>query len=367
MLSNSTIALIIIIGLLVFIMFYGTNNEQFNDMQTKQGIKNTQIMKQNINKQQVIEDVASYFSDDMVSNYSLNSKESLDIMKKPLNPNFMNIQFHNDYRDVYTALLNIVPDKKQLFNISNIPLTYSEPELNEVKLLLKDFMKILNENIQTEVPLYRNPNSGWDEAVVDPTVESGWDKAQKALGLPISLYEKPAPNGIVDIIKVNKIQKYETEDEIRYAIEFVVQKRGVDDQMIVKGSFVVDKRPLNDENNFFMSIKVDMKILVEDIFIVGFLSKDGVQAVQQQLDTDIGKEIYFDINRMEKNLLTDPKYVQKVLMDKYAARSAETSLRNALLDENGKEFNTLPNMYDFSNITGTRTIFDDMNEKKVWY
>src|SRR5271166_3165666 len=117
MLSNSTIVLIIIIVILIFIMFYGTNNnEKFDVVQTNNSV--------NYNKQQVIEDVATHFSEDMISNYSIqsskSSKHSQDIIKKTLNPNFMNIQFHNDYRDVYTALLNIVPDKRQLFNVANI-------------------------------------------------------------------------------------------------------------------------------------------------------------------------------------------------------------------------------------------------------
>jgi hypothetical protein len=350
-------------------MFYGTNtNEQFYDDKSYDNptIKGKQIMKQNSIKNSIIDDVASYFSNDMVSNHSLNS--SLNIVKKKVNPNFIDIQFHNDYRDVFTALKNIVPDKKQLFNISNIPLDYSEPEVSEVRLLLKDFIAVLNENLQSEVPLFRNANSGWDEAVVDPNVESGWDKAQKALGLPPSIYEKPAKNSLVDIIKVNKIQKYETEDEIRYVIEFVIQKRNVDDQMIIKGSYVQDKRPLNDENNFFINAKVDMKVLIEDLFIVGYLSNEGLKSKQQQLDQDVGKQIFYDYNKMEKNNMTDPKYVQKVLMDQYAIRSKEVGLRNGLLDEEGRDFHkTLPNMYDFSNITGTRTIFNDMNEKKVWY
>jgi hypothetical protein len=281
----------------------------------------------------------------------------------------MNIQWHNDYRDVYTALLNIVPDKKQLFNVSNIPITYSEPELNEVKLMLRDFMKILNENILSEVPIERNPNSGWDEAIIDKNVQmSGWDKAQKALGLPSSIYEKPALNSVVDIIKVNKIQKYETEDEIRYVIELVIQKRNVDDQMIIKPSLVVDKRPLENEDNFFFNKKIDLKVLIEEIFITGYLSNSGLKATQQQLDTEVGKTIFFPTEKMEFNLLTDPKYVQKVLMDKYKQRSLETGLRNSLLDEEGQDFNkTLPNMYDFSNISGVRTIFQDQNERKIWY
>ncbi len=369
MLTNSTIALIIIIVLLIFIMFYSAkynDNEKFDVAQTTKSV--------NYNKQQVIEDVASYFGNDMISNYSSKSGSSYkskiphDIIIKQLNPNFMNIQFHNDYRDVYTALLNVVPDKRQLFNVANIPINYSEPEVNEVSLMMKDFMAVLNENIKSEVPLYRNPNSGWDEAIVDEQVESGWDKAQKALGLPVSLYEKPAPNGHITLIKVNKIQKYETEDEIRYAIEFVVQKKGVDDQMIIKGSFVQDKRPLKDENNFFINAKVDLKVLIEDLFIVGYLSHDGLKSKQQQLDLDVGKTVYYDLDKMEKNNMTDPKLVQKILMEKYDLKLKEMNLRNGLLDEEGQYFHkTLPNMYDFSNITGTRTIFSDMNEKKVFY
>lgn len=374
MLSNSTIALAIIIGLLIFIMFYGVNNttgEQFVEIQNNKvypEIKNSEIIQQNITKDKIVADVASYFSDDLISNYSLNSRESLDLVKKPINPNFLDIQFHNDYRDVYTALLNIVPDKRQLFNISNIPITYSVVELNEVKLLLVDFMAVLNENINTEVPLYRNPNSGWDEAIVDPNVESGWDKSMKALGLPVSIYEKPAANSQVDIVKVNKIQKYETEDEIKYVINFVIQKRNVDDQMIIQGSYVIDKRGLQTEDNFFINSKIDLKVLIEDVFIVGYLSKEGLQSVQQRSDIDQSELLYEDPNKMEYNQVTDPKYIQKVLMDKYDMKRKEMYLRNSLLDSEGQDYYSSLNPYDFSNLTGPQvTIFQNMNEKKIWY
>lgn len=365
MLSNSTVVLIIIIVLLIFIIFHSVdNNKKLDLVQTNKSIR--------YDKEQIIEDVANHFGTDMISNYSFlsekESRHSKDIIKKTVNPNFINIQFHNDYRDVYTALHNIVPDKRQLFNVANIPLTYSEPEGNEITLMMKDFMKVLNQNIETEVPLNRNPNSGWDEAIVDETVESGWDKMQKALGLPVSIYEKPAQKSYVDLVTVNRIQKYETEDEIKYAVEFVIQKRNTADQMVIKGCFVQDKRPLQDENNFFLTRKIDLKVLIEELYIVGYLSHEGLKSKQQLLDLDVGKKVYFDVDKLEKNNMTDPKVIQKVLMDKYEYKLKEMNLRNGLLDEEGQYFHkTLPNMYDFSNITGTRTIFDDMNEKKIWY
>ena len=48
-----------------------------------------------------------------------------------------------------------------------------------------------NDNIKTEVPSYRNPNSGWDEAIPDPKIKSGWDKVQESLGLQPSLWDEP--------------------------------------------------------------------------------------------------------------------------------------------------------------------------------
>lgn len=279
-----------------------------------------------------------------------------------VNPNFIKIQFHNDYRDVITAINNIVPDRKQLFNIPNIPLKYSEPPVSEVKNLVNDFVGVLNANLATDVPNQRNPNSGWDEAVVDPTVESGWEKSQRGLGLPVSLYEKPAKKAPVKLIAIQLVQKYETEDEIKYSCDLVLQKVNAYDQMVVKADFVQDKRPLHNENNFFTSKNIQMKVMIENVFINGYLSHEGSDA-QNEFDGDDVK--FYDYNKLEYDNMTDPKYVQKILMEKYRQKNEEMEQRTAMLDEEGQAFNSnLPNMYDFPNIKGTRTIFDDMNTKK---
>ena len=71
---------------------------------------------------------------------------------------------------------------------------------------------------------------------------------------------------------------------------------------------------------------------------------------------------------MEENNLTDPKFVQKILMEKYKQRTQEMQQRNATLDEEGQEFHkTLPHVYDYSNIRNTQTIFDDMNKPRKFY
>lgn len=276
-------------------------------------------------------------------------------------------QFHGDYRDTITAINNLVPGQKQLFNISNRPLVYSEPEPKEVFDLVIDFISVLNDNVSRIVPEERNSNSGWDEAIPDPTVESGWDKAQKALGLTPSLYDKPSGRSLVRLIKINRVQKYETDDEIRYIIEFIVQKENVDDQMILKGSFVQDKRALNNEDEFFFDKTVELRIIIEEMWTLGYLTDSMFKNTPIASDA-IKDDTYFNYDDMERNDLTDPKEIQKILMDKYKQRVQEMDFRNAMLDEEGQAMHRdLPNVYDFSNIKGTRTIFDDMNKKKIFY
>ncbi len=353
-----TTILIAIIIIIFYLLLNGHTNQDEKFSSYPREIRKKNKCKKNRKKllDQLVDDIVSW-DDSQDSNNSV-------VVKKQLNPNFIDAKFHNDYRDIITAINNIIPDKKQLFNIANVPLHYSEPEVSEVKNIVVDFISVLNKNLISEVPNKRNVNSGWDEAIPDPNMKSGWDKAQEALGLAPSLYEKPAPKCKLNLIAIKFVQKYETEDEIKYSCQIVVQKANVEDQLVLKVSFVQDKRPLRDENNFFVTKNIDMRIIIEDVYIVGYLSKEGTD-YRLATDGNFGEEKYFDYNNMEKNDLTDPKYVQKILMDKYKQRMTEVQYRNAMLDEEGQTFHKgLPNLYEYPNIKATRTIFDDMNYKK---
>ncbi len=232
--------------------------------------------------------------------------------------------------------------------------------------MVNDFIVVLNENLSSEVPLFRNQNSGWDEALEDPKVESGWEKIQRSLGLPTSLYPKPSKGTPVNLINVSKVQKYETDDEIRFIIDLVIQKTDVEDMMMIRASFIQDKKVLHDENNFFINTTVNMKVIIEELFITGYLSKETL--INNDNFNDLIEEKYQDYDNMEYNDLTDPLHIQKVLLDKYKKRSDEMQGRNNLLDEEGQDFHrTLPYSYEYQNIQNTRTIFDDMNRKnKGW-
>ena len=380
MFSSSNIILMIIIALFVIFLFYNNTDYSFikNNNEKIYDPYNSNMKQLPMHKYKYSKHRNNYRDNDSImteasadgssGSISWNSTIGSTIMKGALNPNYVDIQFHNDYRDIITAIGNLVSEKRQRFNIANIPLKYSEPQANEVKAMIMDFINVINDNVASEVPNQRNPNTGWDEAVVDPTVESGWNKIQKSLGLAVSLYEKPASKNLIKLIAIQKVQKYETEDEIKYVIKIVIQKLNTEDQMILNVSFVQDKRPLNDENNFFVTKNIDMKVIIEDIFVIGYLSEDGPNANQQY---DMDQEKYYEYDGLEKNNMTDPKYIQKILMENYKKRSNEMNNLTNLLDEEGQDFHkTLSEgkqIYDFDNIKGTRTIFNDMNEKKVFY
>ncbi|AYV82365.1 MAG: hypothetical protein Homavirus37_4 [Homavirus sp.] len=379
-----SIILIIIIGYIIYIFANSSTyvinqkqpvqNKMPNKMPNKISNKMLNKTKSNIKKRvrfatpnnsanNSANDSVDNIIDDIVSWDG--SKDSNVTYDDEINPNFIDIKFHNDYRDLITAINNLVPDKKQLFNLANTPLVYSEPEASEVKNMILDFIGVVNSNIKTEVPSHRVPNSGWDEAIPDPTVESGWSKVQKSLGLQPSLWGDPAGKAPVKLIAVPYVQKYETEDEIKFSCDIILQKVNVADQILIKASFVQDKRPLHDENNFFISKSIEMNIAIEEVYVLGYLSKGGNDA---KLIFDKDMEKFYDLDQMEYNNMMDPKYIQKILMEKYKNRTEEMEQRNAMLDEEGQAFHRqLPHVYDYSNIRGTRTIFDDFNTKKKFY
>jgi hypothetical protein len=360
MITTNIILLALIILVIYFIqtdniLFFDNNednnqdNRQYNDNILKEKITNLDI-----DDDELINDVITY------PEYGV-------VRKQKVNPNFLNIQFHNDYRDVITSINHIIPDKKQFFNLPNIPVTYTNPAVTEVQELVDDFVKVLNSNITNKVSDNRNVNTGWNEAITDPTIESGWEKFRKSLGLPVSIYNKPTEKSTVKLIRIDFIEKRETDDEINYIIDLILQKLNTDDQIALKCSFLQDKRGLLDEDNFFITYDITLKIVIEEIFISGYYSKHGNdhRLSSSNLDVHQDNKLYYDYDQLEINNLTDPKHIQKVLMDNYKKRSVEMQHRNSMLDEEGQLFHqNLPHIYDYSNIKGTQTIFDDMNSPK---
>lgn len=288
-------------------------------------------------------------------------------------PYFMEIQFHNDYRDTITAFNDIAPSQKEIFNQCDLPVNYTNPPYEEVNDLINEFIKQLNEIIKYNIPEYRHSNSGWDEPLIEMKEKSGWDKQQEELGLPKSLYSDPAKKSLVKLIKIDEVQKLVTELETKYICTIIIQKYNVDDQMIVKISFVKNNKNINEDRDFFKDIGADsdcetiisqnseINFVIEQIFIVGFLTKEGIQKGNH-------RDNFYHFKGLETNNITDNKTIVKELIKKYKNKNEQDLLFSASLDEQDKLFRDgLRDISTYDAFKSTRTIYDDLNDKPILY
>jgi len=233
--------------------------------------------------------------------------------KSEINPYFMEVQFHHDYRDTQNAIILLIPNQRQLFNRSNLPIiNVLTPPNSEISPLVKNFIKELNRVIKNNVAdeyVVRD----WRNGMGEKEYKSGWEKQQEKLGLPGSIYNSPASKEPVKLLKVDHAEKFETEDEIRYTIFLIVQKPSAKDQMLLKVSFQIDKQDINLDREFFAKGKntMEMIIKIEEAFILGFFTKQsfGKHSVRSEYYNFNGitdgrifsqKEIFKEINKKRK-------------------------------------------------------------------
>lgn len=360
--TSFLIKLIIITLILYFLvcLLFPINNNNYNYNSPKK-------LTNDINLNNPSNYIDDNISIDDIDNHLIFNNDNSNYIKINKNKNFIDIKFHNDYRDVLTSFDNLTPDKRQIFNLANRPITYSEPNFKEVKNLINHFVDILNNDIINNVDNSYNSNSGWDEKIPHIKFDSGWDKIQKSLGLPTSLYHEPKGKSSIKIINVDSVEKYEYDKEIKYKINLVLQKLNSNDQIVISIDFVVDKHHINPDD-FHFDYKLYHNTVIERIYVVGYLSNSGIDNNiynSNNINSSKFKNLYKDFQNMEHSDLTDPKKVQQVLLDKYKQKNKEISFRNSLFDEEGRVFhNDLPNVYDYDNIKNTQTIFDDMNGLK---
>lgn len=244
------------------------------------------------------------------------------VKPKPMNklmPHFQELQFHNDYRDVMTAMNNLRPNTKKTFNLENKSVSNDENYSHQIVLdVIHDFIGEVNRQI-TELPDFRTKNSGWDSYLPAAPKTSGFEKSMEVLGLPGSVYSAPAPNAKIKLIMVNSASKSETETEIKLDIEFVVQKLNVEDQMVLKISFLANK------SNYF-------KMVVEELFIVGYLCKHSTPLESKLCGLDADNQYCPFSETNQDNTLDDTK-VQLALMAKYNRLHQDLNTFKRSLDE----------------------------------
>lgn len=245
--------------------------------------------------------------------------------KQQTNPNFIEMQFHNDYRDTLNAIDLLLPTQKKLFNTTELPVTSSiQPSGTEIKDLINSFIEEINETVRrrvaNEVTL-----TNWNNNLAEKKFESGWEKQQKKLGLPGSIYVDPAPKAPIKLIKIENAKKNETSDELQFVMFLVVQKKNVKDQMILKISFVISKTDWDLERDFFNEKKntgnTDVKL--ETIDVIGYLTNNDNGKKKS------AREEFYKFDSFEGNNLFNTKDVVKELNKKKRLYDAEFAKQSA--------------------------------------
>ena len=273
---------------------------------------------ENYNEQdEIYDDNYDYIDDITNDNNDDNSNKKVNYK---IHPYFTEMQFHNDYRDVITSFDCVVETGRPLFNRSNQPVKSVEVKKREVKNLLRAFVKTLNKNIKNNIKNEANLDYGWKNVMPNKTVkETGWEKQMAVLGLPADIYGKSAKKSSVRIIKIDRVDKFETDSQIRIDVYMVMQKLNVNDQMVVKVSFVMDKDDLNSDRNFFKNdAEVDLNVHLESVFIVGYLTDQSYGSKRNYFD-------FYSFENIEKDNIMDQNEIFRQLRKKYADRQIETN------------------------------------------
>lgn len=380
-----------IIGNNDFVFDYEVNQDQGNEIDEGPDLKNINTV--NKKKKKIkIDKIKKYQKQPIKKNKRQINMEPLTKYNPQINelqnmnntnPNFLEMQFHNDYRDVLTAFNDIAPTQKLIFNQANLPVALTQPPESEVLPIIKEFIHEVNRDVQFNITDYRQSNTGWDELTPDKKMKSGWDAQQDDLGLPTSLYPDPAKRAAIKFIKIDHIEKYVTEFQTKYEIVFIVQKINVDDQMIIKASFVKPNLDVNFERKLFDDLDKDYNkesgfdnsflfkndnnydnLVIEEIFVVGFLTKEG----SRDSEDGIGNNNFYNFKGLETNDMIDQKVVMKELINKYRDNNKRMSNFTASLDTSDQEFhNELPELAGYKSYKCMRSIFDDLSGKPIIY
>jgi len=268
---------------------------------------------------------------------------NIHVQKLHLNKYFIETKFHTDYRDVISAINEIVPDQKQMlgkqiFNEYNYPITKETAITTESQNVAKEFVGYLNNVIDDKVTEFRTNNTGWDEPLLDCPEESGWEKSQKMLGLPSSIYPNPVGKSFINFVQVMSAEKQMMDKEIRFILKIAVQKIKSPDQLVLTISLA---QPTNNES--------ETAVRIENIDIMGFLTDYG----ETEVMGDGGD--FYDFAQLDKNTMIDNNTLMETLIDKNLQKDVEMEKKIAKFDQSYQRFlRDLPNIEDYESYRVTK-------------
>ncbi len=300
--DNLTVFIVIIIILVLFFIFLSNNG--------KCGKKRTEKLSSKFSK---IERQANMGNDQSYLDKLLEYTKNINSTNYSVLPYFVEMQFHNDYKDVITAFDIICESGRPVFNRSSEPVKFTPLENKQGDQMVEVFINQLNTVMKDKIKDIVSMENGWQNIQENPSVESGWEKQMKKLGVPSNIYDKGTKKAVIRLIKVDKVDMFETDSQIKYDIYCIIQKDGSYDQMVIKVSFIMDRNDMNEDRNFFNDNNtVDLNVHVESIFVVGYMTNHSYGSQNKNVRQD-----FYTFENIEKNGMMDDAEVIKQLKKKY--------------------------------------------------
>jgi hypothetical protein len=313
--DNLSLFILIIIILLLFYIISGSSSKKSEKLSSDKK-SNTLNKKFNEELEEEIYQDSDYFLNKLIKNNKTNNKTNGLVL-----PYFVEMQFHNDYKDVITAFDLMIETGRQIFNRSNLPVTVKELNSNDATKMADVFITQLNEVISQKLNDFADVDNGWKNIQENKQIESGWEKQMTQLGLPDNLYDKGAKKALIKLIRIDKFVMSTTDSQTRYDIFMIVQKENSYDQMVIKVSFVTDREDMNNDRNFFKDdMTVDLNVHIEDLFVIGFMTNHsyGSQNVSMRQD-------FYTFDNVEKDGMMDQDEIIKQLKKKYMQYQIESN------------------------------------------
>jgi hypothetical protein len=272
---------------------------------------------------------------------------------------FVDMQFHNDYKEIDTAIVKM-SDQKQLFNTADVPVNHTKPGTRKTDKLIKYFMTHINASIRS---MGDNPveTAGWNIALPNNNTNNGWDKHMNSLGLPSSIYKTSAGKSALQLLETKEISAMETENDMRITCVILCKKQNVRDNILLKINFWIDKKDINEDRNLLNdkdSYSIDnddeLKVVIENIFIIGYYVVDNVGS---------SENFYEFKNITGKDGMMNQEEILKQLVAKRKARAVETGTSILSPRELEQIKAQIPHMTNFEEYRNENNIFSDDSEE----
>jgi hypothetical protein len=250
-----------------------------------------------------------------------------------LNKVFDPSQYNDSYRDVMTAIVQMAPEMKSVFNLQILPVTTTvyDPEKqmpDDVVKLVYQYIKQLNAlllKMPDSVEIINDYNNYLPLTSMQYNYikDKGIQQYYKDIGVNFNLYAETPPTSIVQFVRTLKAQREYTEEQTRYVVTFVVKKilKSVNDQMQITVYFVLKNNPAEFVNFGTYDSRINkpsQQVTLEYVYTDGFWTNayntelacfDG--SGKKESSADVHDDNYYSFDALKQSGITDDSLIIK--------------------------------------------------------